>query len=68
MQVVEPLSDDVPAGQTAHEVPGVRNIPAGQVNWPGLAEGAVVDIVPGGDVGISVGMAVGTTRPIIRIR
>ena len=29
MQVDEPILDDVPAGQTAHEVPCTRNIPAG---------------------------------------
>jgi hypothetical protein len=65
---VEPLSDDVPAGQTAHEVPGARNIPAVQVNCPGPAVGAAVDIVSGGEVGIVVGIVVGTTRPTIRIR
>jgi hypothetical protein len=68
VQVVEPLLDDVPAGQTVHDLPGARNIPEVQDSCPGSDEGAAVEIVPGGDVGTIVGIAVGTTGPIIRIR
>ena len=64
----EPLVDDVPAGQTAHEAPGTRNVPAAQEYRPGAAEGAVVNADPGGDVGTTVGAAVGTTGPTILIR
>ena len=59
VQVDEPIVDDVPAGQTAHEAPGAKNIPAAQEYCVGLAVGAAVGDTEGVAVGILVGSNVG---------
>jgi ABC-type amino acid transport substrate-binding protein len=65
----EPILDDVPAGHTAHEVPGTRYIPAAQEYCVGRAEGAAVvgdleGVAVGVFVGSNVGAAVGDTEGV----
>ena len=64
VQVDEPIVDDVPAGQTAHEAPGAKNIPAAQEYCVGLAVGAAVGDTEGVAVGSNVGAAVGDTEGV----
>ena len=65
----EPVLDDVPAGHTAHEVPGTRYIPAAQEYCVGRAEGAAVvgdleGVAVGVFVGSNVGAAVGNAEGV----
>jgi hypothetical protein len=69
--VDEPILDIVPAGQTAHEAPGAKNIPAAQEYCVGLAvgaadtEGVAVGILVGSNVGAAVGDTEGVAVGIL---